>query len=177
MKPILVLGDALEAIRDFPSDVRREAGHQLDRVQRGLMPDDWKPLTILGAGISEIRLRDANGAFRVIYIAKSDKAGVACFPKEDGKNGYSGFGFGEEAVAGLSETSMAEQTFVSVWDALEDSPEMAENMKIRSALMIELQELVRSRGWAQEEAAGHLGVTQPRLNDWLMYPQSATYER
>jgi predicted XRE-type DNA-binding protein len=62
---------------------------------------------------------------------------------------------------------MTEQTFVSVWDALEDSPEMAENMKIRSALMIELQELVRSRGWTQEEAAGHLGVTQPRLNDLL----------
>jgi len=62
---------------------------------------------------------------------------------------------------------MTEQTFVSVWDALEDSPEMAENMKIRSALMIELQELVRSRGWAQEEAAGRLGVTQPRLNDLL----------
>jgi predicted XRE-type DNA-binding protein len=62
---------------------------------------------------------------------------------------------------------MTEQTFVSVWDALEDSPEMAENMKIRSALMMELQELVRSKGWAQEEAAGHLGVTQPRLNDLL----------
>lgn len=62
---------------------------------------------------------------------------------------------------------MTEQTFVSVWDALEDSPEMAENMKIRSALMIELQELVRSSEWAQEEAAGRLGVTQPRLNDSL----------
>lgn len=74
MRPILFLGDSLEAIRDFPSDVRREAGHQLDRVQRGLMPDDWKPLTTLGAGISEIRLRDANDAFRVIYVAKSDKA-------------------------------------------------------------------------------------------------------
>jgi phage-related protein len=74
MKPILFLGDSLEAIRDFPSGVRREAGHQLDRVQRGLMPGDWKPLTTLGAGVSEIRLRDANGAFRVIYIAKSDRA-------------------------------------------------------------------------------------------------------
>jgi predicted XRE-type DNA-binding protein len=62
---------------------------------------------------------------------------------------------------------MTEQTFVSVSDALEDSPEMAENMKIRSALMMELQELVRSKGWAEEEAAGHLGVTQPRLKDLL----------
>ncbi|MGH8626382.1 MAG: type II toxin-antitoxin system RelE/ParE family toxin [Gammaproteobacteria bacterium] len=74
MKPILFLSDSLEAIRDFPSDVRREVGHQLDRVQRGLMPDDWKPLTTLGAGVGEIRLRNATGAFRVIYVAESDKA-------------------------------------------------------------------------------------------------------
>ncbi|MCA1606178.1 MAG: XRE family transcriptional regulator [Acidobacteria bacterium] len=58
---------------------------------------------------------------------------------------------------------MTEQT--RVWDALEDSPEMTENMKIRSALMIELQEFVRSKGWAEEEAAGRLGMTQPRLKD------------
>jgi predicted XRE-type DNA-binding protein len=62
---------------------------------------------------------------------------------------------------------MSEQTFVSVWDALEDSPEMAENMKLRSVLMIEIQEFIGSKGWTQKEAAGHLGVTQPRLNDLL----------
>ncbi len=62
---------------------------------------------------------------------------------------------------------MIEQTFMSVWDVLEDSPEMAEDMKVRSALVIELQEFVRSKGWAQEEAARHLGVTQPRLDDLL----------
>ncbi len=52
---------------------------------------------------------------------------------------------------------MTEQTFVSVWDALEDSPEMAENMKIRSALMIELQELVRSREWRRRRQPGIWG--------------------
>jgi phage-related protein len=70
MKLISFLGDSLEAIRDFPSGIRREAGHQLDRVQRGLMPEDWKPLTTVGTGVCETRLRDASGAFRVIYVTK-----------------------------------------------------------------------------------------------------------
>ena len=56
-------------MRDFPIGARREAGYQLDRVQRGLDPDDWKPMTSIGSGVREIRLRDEMGAFRVIYIA------------------------------------------------------------------------------------------------------------
>ena len=48
---------------------RREAGHQLDRVQRGLEPDAWKPMQSVGTGVREIRIRDHTGAFRVIYFA------------------------------------------------------------------------------------------------------------
>lgn len=62
---------------------------------------------------------------------------------------------------------MSEQTFDSVWDALEDSPGMAENMKLRSALMIELRQFIDAGHWTQKEAANRLGVTQPRLNDLL----------
>jgi phage-related protein len=47
---------------------RRDSGFQLDRVQRGLDPDDWKPIKIVGQGVREIRVRDASGAFRVIYV-------------------------------------------------------------------------------------------------------------
>jgi phage-related protein len=42
----------------------------LDRVQRGLDPDDWKPMTTIGPGVREIRVRDATGAYRVVYVAK-----------------------------------------------------------------------------------------------------------
>jgi phage-related protein len=69
MKLVSFLGDSLEAIRSFPSGARREAGYQLDRVQRGLDPDDWKPMTSVGASVREIRVRDASGAFRVLYVA------------------------------------------------------------------------------------------------------------
>ena len=69
MKPIEFLGDSLERLRAFPEGARRDAGFQLERVQRGFDPDDWKPMKSVGPGVREIRVRDAAGAFRVIYVA------------------------------------------------------------------------------------------------------------
>jgi phage-related protein len=69
VKPIAFIGGALDELRNFPISARRDAGYQLDRVQRGLEPDDWKPMTSIGSGVREIRVRDESGAFRVIYIA------------------------------------------------------------------------------------------------------------
>lgn len=69
MKPITFLGDSLEELRAFPQGPRRAAGMQLDKVQRGLMPDNWKPMRTVGVGVYEIRVRDESGIYRVIYIA------------------------------------------------------------------------------------------------------------
>lgn len=69
LKPISFVGAVLDDLRDFPQAARREAGYQLDRVQNGLDPDDWKPMKSIGKGVREIRIRDASGAFRIIYVA------------------------------------------------------------------------------------------------------------
>ena len=69
MKSVEFLGDALERLRAFPEGARRDAGFQLERVQRGLDPDDWKPMRTVGPGVREIRVRDSAGAFRVVYVA------------------------------------------------------------------------------------------------------------
>ena len=58
-------------------------------------------------------------------------------------------------------------TFNSVWDAIEDTPEEAENMKIRSALMRAIEDHIRAEGWSQQQAAERLGVTQPRVSDLM----------
>lgn len=50
--------------------MRQDAGYQLDKVQRGLQPDDFKPMPAVGAGVEEIRIRDNSGAFRIIYTAR-----------------------------------------------------------------------------------------------------------
>jgi phage-related protein len=74
MKRVTFVGDALDSLRDFPANARTEAGYQLGRVQSGLDPDDWKPMTNIGRGVREIRVRDESGAFRVIYVASYDDA-------------------------------------------------------------------------------------------------------
>lgn len=74
MKPVVFLGDSLDRLRAFPERARRDAGFQLDRVQRGLEPDDWKPMTTIGPGVKEIRVQDASGAFRVAYVASFAEA-------------------------------------------------------------------------------------------------------
>jgi predicted XRE-type DNA-binding protein len=62
---------------------------------------------------------------------------------------------------------MKTQEFASVWDAIEDTPDAAEHMRIRSSLMISLKQHVKEQGWTQTEAAAALGVTQPRVSDLM----------
>ncbi len=59
------------------------------------------------------------------------------------------------------------QTFASVWDALEETPEAAANMRLRSELVIAVRSAVERWQMTQAQAANRLGVTQPRLNDLL----------
>ena len=70
MKAIRFVGDSLKRLREFPEDVRHDAGYQLDKLQRGLQPDDFKPMPTIGKGVEEIRLWDDAGTFRVIYTAR-----------------------------------------------------------------------------------------------------------
>jgi phage-related protein len=74
LKLVRWIGDSHAQIRAFPDDPRREAGYQLERVQAGIEPADWKPMPSVGLGVNEIRVREESGAFRVIYIAKFSEA-------------------------------------------------------------------------------------------------------
>ena len=83
-KEIRWIGSAYDDLLEFPDDARRQAGFQLGKVQAGLDPDDWKPFDDVGAGTREIRIRDANGAFRMMYVAKFEEAVYVlhCFQKK-----------------------------------------------------------------------------------------------
>jgi len=87
MKAIEFVGNSLDALREFPIGARRECGYQLDRVQHGFDPSDWKPMPTVGSGVREIRVREQGGAFRVIYVAKlADRIYVLhCFQKRTQK--------------------------------------------------------------------------------------------
>jgi len=62
---------------------------------------------------------------------------------------------------------MTGESFLSVWDAIEGTPAEAANMRLRSALMMALEQHIRTQGWTQAEAANRLGVTQPRVSDLM----------
>ena len=72
-KPVSWLGSSLEDLRAFPEDARRDAGYQLGRVQQGLLPIDWKPMTTVGPGVIEIRVH-TRVEHRVFYVAKFEEA-------------------------------------------------------------------------------------------------------
>jgi len=118
MNPIKFCGRSLETIRNFPTAVKRDAGHQLDRVQRGLNPLDWKPMSTIGKGVREIIM-----------------------------------------TSGLQ--------YESVWDALEEDPVRVQNLKLRSALLIEITEKLRSLDLTQAKAAEILCINQPRVSALL----------
>jgi predicted XRE-type DNA-binding protein len=62
---------------------------------------------------------------------------------------------------------MSDEKFESIWDAIEDTPAAAKNMKLRSGLMMAIKDQIERQGWTQAETALHLGVTQPRVSDLM----------
>jgi predicted XRE-type DNA-binding protein len=62
---------------------------------------------------------------------------------------------------------MNKHEYASVWDAIEDTPEEAENMKLRSKLMMALTKHIDANGLSQTQAAKLFGVTQPRISDLM----------
>ena len=83
-KQIRWVGSAYDDLLAFPRDARKEAGFQLGKVQAGFEPTDWKPFDEVGSGTREIRIREASGIYRVMYVAKFEEAiyVLHCFQKK-----------------------------------------------------------------------------------------------
>ena len=77
------MGDSLARLRAAPANIRSDAGYQLDLVQRGEAPADFKPMPYVGSGVMEIRLHGDN-EFRVFYVARFEEAVYVlhCFVKK-----------------------------------------------------------------------------------------------
>jgi phage-related protein len=73
IKPLHWMGNSLAYVRDFTDNAKREIGYQLDKVQRGGDPSDWKPLSIVGAGVRELRIHSLD-EYRVVYLANLPEA-------------------------------------------------------------------------------------------------------
>lgn len=73
VKPVFWIGRSRQEVRAFPPDARHTAGYQLERVQSGKAPADWRPMTEVGAGVCEIRIHGAV-EHRVLYAATFPEA-------------------------------------------------------------------------------------------------------
>jgi phage-related protein len=73
MKPLEFVGSTQDDLKNFPAEARRDAGFQLNFVQMGQEPADWKPMKTVGSGAMEIRIH-REGEWRVVYVAKFEKA-------------------------------------------------------------------------------------------------------
>lgn len=73
-KEVEFVDTSLQDIRDFPDEAMKQVGHEIDRVQKGLEPLDWKPMKTVGPGVMEIRVKCSDGAFRVFYVANRPEA-------------------------------------------------------------------------------------------------------
>lgn len=87
VKPLAWCGSSLKDLTDediFPLGARKEAGYQLNQVQHGLDPDDWKPFDVVGPGTKEIRINLDDGWYRVMYVAKFEESVYVlhCFKKK-----------------------------------------------------------------------------------------------
>jgi phage-related protein len=74
MKPVIFAGRSLTYLKRFPINAKREAGFQLDKLQHGDEPTDWKPFKTVGSNVREVRITDSPGVYRVIYVAKFSDA-------------------------------------------------------------------------------------------------------
>lgn len=76
MRKVVFEGNTLKTIRQLPDDVRHRSGYEIDRIQRGKEPENWKPFSTIGQGAREIRIQ-VDRQYRIIYIAKfEDKVHV-----------------------------------------------------------------------------------------------------
>jgi hypothetical protein len=82
-----------EYVRRFPESAQDSLGFELYRVQCGFDPKDWRPMTGIGTGVKEIRVRDEAGIFRMIYLATRPEGGV-CVSKDE----PFGFGSSDEKI-------------------------------------------------------------------------------
>jgi phage-related protein len=87
MKKLIWMGSSREDLRAFPTEARRAMGYQLEHVQEGVDPDDWKPMSMVGPGVREIRIRESSGAFRCIYLTTRPEGiyVLHCFQKKTRK--------------------------------------------------------------------------------------------
>src|SRR5262245_18848547 len=135
-RQVVFLGSSQEDLQEWPDAARREAGHQLWRVQNDKEPTDWKPLPIIGPGTRGIRIQEDDGQWRVMYVAKI--RGLVhvlhVFNKKTQQTSQRDIDLGKARYRSIRMPKGKERTYRSVWEAIEKDKVVALNLERRSNL-------------------------------------------
>lgn len=103
-KPIYWIGSSKQDIADFSTEARRKAGFQLRAVQKGKSPSNFKPMSTIGQGVEEIRIRTDN-AYRIFYVARFSEAiyVLHAFQKKTQKTAKKDIKIGQQRYKQLTE--------------------------------------------------------------------------
>lgn len=102
-KAVEFCGDSLARLRDFPEDAMREAGFQIDKIQSGDTPAHYRPMPSVGRGVTEIKIREDDGQFRVFYVANRGSVVYVlhCFQKKSQKTSKQDIDTGKQRYSAL----------------------------------------------------------------------------
>ncbi len=92
-KPLQFVSTSHDDLKAFPDEARRDAGFNLDFVQRGLEPENWKPMKTVGPGVKEIPRsgRDRSLSRNLFGHASGSGLCTALFPEENPENSQGGY--------------------------------------------------------------------------------------
>ncbi len=103
------LGDSLDVLRRFPAAIQGDLGYALERVQRGQMPPDSKPMKTVGPGVYELRDQDERAWYRVFYLKKIENViyVLHCFEKRTAQTEQTDIEVAKERLKRLREQQRA----------------------------------------------------------------------
>ena len=174
-KPVIWIGSSRQDLREFPPAARRKAGFELQAVQRGESPSDFKPIPSVGPGNYEIRIRIGD-AFRVFYVTRFEEGMYSTRSKKRPKKHPNVISKSGDNVTKRRKNHIArrvksaeEKSIVrgsgNVFRDLGFSSPEAANLKIRADLMLDLRRFIQEQKWSQAEAAAFFAETQPRISN------------
>jgi phage-related protein/predicted XRE-type DNA-binding protein len=170
LRPVIFRDNALEDLRLFPLHSRRDAGYQLDLMQHHRAPDHWKPFELTESGIQEICLADETGVERYMAVLLLDSGihVLHCYQRTSHKSNLrDAEKISSRYTALLDGAALESHVFAGVWDAIEASPESAQHLRLRSALMRALRHYAQQSDLTRADAVKAFGVSQPRVLDLL----------
>ncbi len=179
-KPLEFLGDSLDRLKKFPVPAIKEIGHELNEIQEGREPSDWKSMKIVGPGVKEIRVSFEGNAYRTIYTIKLNETVYVLhiFQKKTRKTSRIDVNLAKKRLKELKEelkndkTNRCMKSVIvgpddNIFEVLGFDTEEAANLLIRSQLMGEIKQFIRDNKMSLREAAEYFGTSHPRINNLM----------